>query len=110
MQMPVRTPDKLKDNPEKCGKEQISECHDNQETPCSSPAKAAIKRIAAAFTGMMVVVVIGLARYSLVDTPSVAVALATFRTLRLGKLDTVWVILGGTAAYWLLTKLIALLL
>lgn len=68
--------------------------------------KAAVKGIAAAFTGMLVVVVVGLARYSLVDTLSVSVALATFGTLRLGKLDTVWVIIGGTAAYWIFSQLL----
>ncbi|MDR3560232.1 MAG: chromate efflux transporter [Negativicutes bacterium] len=68
--------------------------------------KAAIKGIAAAFAGMMVVVVVGLAQYSLVDIMSVIVALITFGMLRFSKLDTVWVIIAGTVIYWLLSTLV----
>jgi len=65
--------------------------------------KSAIKGIAAAFVGMMLVVAIDLARYSLVNILSIVIALATFGTLRLGKLDTVWVVISGTMVYWLLS-------
>ncbi len=65
--------------------------------------KSAIKGIAAAFAGMMLVVAIDLARYSLVNLFSIVIALATFGALRLGKLDTVWVVIGGTMVYWLLS-------
>ena len=68
--------------------------------------KAAIKGIAAAFTGMLVLVVIGLAKYALVDIQSIAIALGTFAALRLTNLDTVWVVIGGTAAYWALAQLL----
>lgn len=65
--------------------------------------KSAIKGIAAAFAGMMLLVAIDLARYSLVNLLSIVIALATFGALRLGKLDTVWVVIGGTMVYWLLS-------
>jgi chromate transporter len=65
--------------------------------------KSAIKGIAAAFTGMMLVVAIDLAQYSLINILSIGVALATFGTLRLGKFDTVWVVISGTMLYWLLS-------
>jgi len=65
--------------------------------------KSAIKGIAAAFVGMMLVVAIDLARYSFVNILSIVIALATFGTLRLGKLDTVWVVISGTMVYWLLS-------
>ncbi|SEJ28028.1 chromate transporter [Propionispira arboris] len=65
--------------------------------------KSAIKGIAAAFVGMMLVVAIDLARYSLVNILSIVIALAAFGTLRLGKLDTVWVVISGTMIYWLLS-------
>jgi len=65
--------------------------------------KSAIKGIAAAFTGMMLVVAIDLAQYSLLNILSIGVALATFGTLRLGKFDTVWVVISGTMVYWLLS-------
>lgn len=65
--------------------------------------KSAIKGIAAAFTGMMIVVAIDLAQYSLVNLLSSSIALATFGALRLNKLDTVWVVIGGTMVYWFLS-------
>lgn len=65
--------------------------------------KSAIKGISAAFVGMMLVVAINLARYSLVDMLSVVMALMTFGVLRLGKLDTLWVVIAGTTIYWILS-------
>lgn len=67
--------------------------------------KAAIKGIAAAFTGMMVLVVMGLARYTFSNILSIVVAVATFGALRLTKLDTVWVVISGAAIYWLISSL-----
>ena len=64
--------------------------------------KAGIKGIVASFTGMMAVVAVGLAQHSLVDIPSILIAVATFAALRYSKLETVWVVLGGTAVYWLM--------
>jgi len=64
--------------------------------------KSAIKGIAAAFAGMMLVVAIDLARYSLVNLLSIVIALAAFGTLRFCRFDTVWVVLSGTMVYWLL--------
>lgn len=63
--------------------------------------RASIKAIAAAFAGMMLVVAVGLAQHSVGDMPSAVLALAVFAALRFGKLDTVWVVIGGTAVYWL---------
>ena len=65
--------------------------------------KAGIKGIVASFTGMMAVVAAGLAQHALLDIPSILIAVATFATLRFSKLETVWVVLGGTAIYWLTT-------
>ena len=65
--------------------------------------KAAIKGIVAAFTGSIAVVAVGLAQHALVDIPSFLLAAATFAVLRFSNLDTVWVVLGGTMAYWLVT-------
>lgn len=67
--------------------------------------KAAIRGMVAAFTGMMVLIVVGLAQYALVDIPSIIIALVTFGILRFGKFDTIWVVIGGTMAYWLWSTL-----
>ena len=64
--------------------------------------KSAIKGIVASFTGMLAVVAFGLVRHSLVNIPSTLLAAATFAALRYSKLETVWVVLGGTAVYWLI--------
>ena len=64
--------------------------------------KSGIKGIVASFTGMMIVVAAGLAQHSIVDIPSTLVAAATFAALRYSKLETLWVVLGGTAVYWLM--------
>ncbi len=71
--------------------------------------KAAIKGIAAAFTGMIFLVAVGLARYSLVDIPSIILAVATFAVLRYGKIETVWVVIAGVLAYWGIDKLLVLI-
>jgi len=64
--------------------------------------KVAFKGIVASFTGMMAVVAVELARHALVDIPTALLALATFAALRFSKVDTIGVILGGTALYWLI--------
>ena len=64
--------------------------------------RSAIKGIVAAFTGMILVVAFGLAQHSLVDIPSVLLAVMTFAALRFSRLDTIWVVLGGTLLYWLI--------
>jgi chromate transporter len=80
-----------------------SEIH--QKIKHNPMVKAAIKGMMAAFTGMMVLVVIGLARDALVDIPSAIIALVTFGLLRFGKMGTLWVVIGGTAVYWLWSTL-----
>jgi chromate transporter len=50
---------------------------------------------------VLLVVAVQLARHSLKDVPSVFIALAVFLALRFGKINVVWVVLGGTAVYWL---------
>ena len=62
--------------------------------------KAAIKGMVAAYTGMMILVVIGLVRNALVDIPSDIIAFATLGILRFSKLGTLWVVIGGTVVYW----------
>ncbi|MFT8316467.1 MAG: chromate efflux transporter [Clostridium sp.] len=66
---------------------------------------AAIKGIAAAFTGMMFVVAVGVVRHSVGDIPSALIVLSVFATLLFGKLDTIWVVTGGTAIYLLMNAL-----
>lgn len=67
--------------------------------------KAAIKGIAAAFTGMMLVVAVGLVRHSVGDISSAVLSVSVFVTLLFGKLDTIWVVIGGTAIYCLVNAL-----
>lgn len=63
--------------------------------------KSGIKGIVAAFTGTLVVVAAELARHALVNIPAAIMAIATFGVLRFTKINTVWVVTGGAAAYWL---------
>jgi chromate transporter len=63
--------------------------------------KSAMKGVAAAFTGMMVVVAAELGRHALVNIPAAFLAIATFGALRFSKLDTIWVVIAGTLIYWL---------
>ncbi|WP_333595713.1 chromate efflux transporter [Anaerospora hongkongensis] len=65
--------------------------------------KSAMKGIAAAFTGMLVVVAVELSFHALVNIPAALLAGAVFGALRFTKLDTIWVVIGGTLIYWLLT-------
>ena len=61
--------------------------------------KAAIKGMVASFVGMMLVVIVGLARHSLVDMPTLILAILALLAFRLTKLDALWVITGGAALY-----------
>jgi chromate transporter len=74
----------------------------HQKIEHNSIVRAAIRGIMAAFTGMMALVVINMARSALVNIPSVVVALSTFALLRFTKLGTIWVILGVGTIYWFL--------
>lgn len=65
--------------------------------------KSAIRGIVAAFAGMMAMVSFELGLHSLINVPAIFAAAATFSVLRLSKLDTVWVVVGGTGLYWVLT-------
>ena len=78
----------------------IAEIH--QKIRCNIWVKSAIKGVVASFTGMIAVVAIGLARYSLTDASSVFIAIASFLMLRYGKPDTVWVVALGSCLYWLI--------
>jgi chromate transporter len=64
--------------------------------------RAALKGIAVSFTGMLLVFTFGLIRHSLVDLASILFATGIFGVLRFCKLDTIWVIIGGTLLYWLM--------
>ena len=70
--------------------------------------KAAIKGIVASFVGMMLVVVAGLARHSLVDVPTAALAGLAFLALQLTKLDVLWVVSGGALLYLLIVRMFSL--
>jgi chromate transporter len=65
--------------------------------------KSAIKGIAAAFAGMILLVAIGLIRHAFFNFSSIGVALLTFGTFRFSKLDTPWVLISGTILYWLIS-------
>lgn len=61
--------------------------------------QAALKGIVATLTGMMLVVVMKLARHSLVDVSSALLAIGTFSMLKFSKFNTIWVIIVGTLLY-----------
>lgn len=65
--------------------------------------KSAIKGIAAAFAGMILLVASGLVRHAFFNFSAIGVALVTFGAFRLSKLDTPWVLSGGTILYWLIS-------
>jgi chromate transporter len=60
-----------------------------------SYVKQVIGGIVAAFIGTLVVVLIKLARGTLVDIPTISMAVAAFGIQRFIKIDTVWIVLGG---------------
>lgn len=68
--------------------------------------KAAIKGIAVAFPGLILVVAVGLARHSVVDATSAAFAIITFAVLMYRKIDTIFVVIGGTVGYCLINLFI----
>lgn len=61
--------------------------------------QAALKGVVATLTGMMLVVVVNLARHSLIDVPSALLAIGIFSVLKFRKPNTIWVIIGGTLLY-----------
>lgn len=77
----------------------------HQKIRNNSWVQAALKGVAASFTGMMAVMVIGLARHSLTELPSLAVAIMAFLAMRFGKLNIIATIVCGTIMYWLLVLL-----
>jgi chromate transporter len=64
--------------------------------------KAAFAGILASFVGMMLVVLAGLARYSLVDATTALLAVLSFIILRFTKIDVIWVVTGGALLYLIL--------
>jgi putative chromate ion transporter len=60
-----------------------------------SYVKQVIGGIVAAFIGTLVIVLIKLARGTLVDIPTISMAVAAFGIQRFTKIDTVWIVLGG---------------
>lgn len=64
--------------------------------------QAALKGTVATLAGMILVVIMNLARHSLVDLPSILLAAGTFGVLRVSKISAIWVIIGGTVTYWLM--------
>jgi chromate transporter len=57
--------------------------------------KQVIGGIVAAFIGTLVIVLIKLARDTLVDIPAISMAVAAFGVQRFIKIDTVWIVLAG---------------
>jgi chromate transporter len=64
--------------------------------------KAAFEGILASFVGMMLVVLAGLVRHSLVDATTALLAVLSFIILRFTKIDVIWVVTGGALLYWIL--------
>jgi len=64
--------------------------------------KAAFSGIIASFVGIMLVVLYGLARHSIVDWKTALLGAISFLILRFTKIDVICVIIGGTLLYWLL--------
>lgn len=60
-----------------------------------SYVKQVIGGIVAAFIGTLVIVLITLARSTLVDIPAISMAVAAFGIQRFTKIDTIWIVLGG---------------
>jgi chromate transporter len=60
-----------------------------------SYVKQVIGGIVAAFIGTLVVVLINLARSTLVDIPAISMAAAAFGIQRFTKIDTIWIVLSG---------------
>lgn len=60
-----------------------------------SHVKQVIGGIVAAFIGTLVIVLFKLARSTLVDIPTISMALAAFGVQRFTKIDTIWIVLGG---------------
>ena len=69
----------------------------------NSWVRAALRGIAASFTGMMVVMIWGLGRYALPDGPSFVVATLVFGVLRFGRLNIITAIIAGTIVYCIFT-------
>ncbi len=67
--------------------------------------RAALKGIAASFTGMMTITVIDLARHTLTDLLAVGLALLAFMALRFARLGTITVIVAGTLLFCLLSAI-----
>lgn len=67
--------------------------------------KAAIRGMMAAFTGIMALVVISIAKSALVNVASIIVALLTLGLLRFSKFRTIWVIICTGITYWCLNLL-----
>ena len=61
--------------------------------------QGALKGIVATLTGMMLVIIVEMARHSLVDGPSILLAIGVFSVLRSRKFNTIGVIIGATLIY-----------
>ena len=57
--------------------------------------KQVVGGIVAAFIGTLAVVLINLSTDTLIDFPTVAMAMGAFITQRFARIDTVWIVLGG---------------
>jgi chromate transporter len=55
----------------------------------------AMSGVVAAFIGTLAVVLVKLAHSTLVDAPSVAMAVGAFAMQRFSRIDTVWIVLLG---------------
>lgn len=71
----------------------------HQRISNNSWVRAALRGIAASFTGMMAVMIWSLGRYALTDIPSFVVSTLVFGVLRLGRLNIIMAIVAGTIIY-----------
>lgn len=62
---------------------------------------SALKGLLASFVGLMTLVVINTGRYALTNERTIILFVVSFIILQLTKLDSKWVILGGTGIYLL---------
>jgi len=77
-----------------------------QKIKANAWVQAVFQGVLASFVGLMVIVVVGMGRQSLLDPVAAVLAAAALAVLRLTKLDVLWVVLGGTGIYLFIEKII----
>ncbi len=68
--------------------------------------QSALVGLNASFVGLMLSILINTGKTALIDVQTIVLAIGVFAAIRFTKLDTIWVILGGTALFLLSSLLI----